>query len=195
MLSLLLVFNVDGRTKIAKGNKETIAASLEKLQITRSSIEITEENLLDELRKHGKEDDFEMDKSFATESSFVSNASSFDKECEHETTLFFQSKISAIKDTDNNIDDADADSENTEELLQSLRETSSDRVVSFNDSPMGPTIPTAAIAPKLTSSRNQKNQPLPPVPLSKGTTLVPSLQPQINPRRSQQRRVRTDKLR
>ena len=63
MVTLLKVFNVEGRTKISKGIKDSIITVLETIGITQSSIEEVEEKLLVELRELGEVDDFRLNES------------------------------------------------------------------------------------------------------------------------------------
>lgn len=193
LVSFLKMFNVDGRSKIAKGSKELIIAALENIEITQSSVEKMEDGLLEKLRDWGEEDDYQLGQSFGTESSFISyTASSDGEEAQIVISVLLESETSAggigvdIEDTtDKNIDTdvvIDSDSDNTNELIQSLEAMSRKRVVLFNDLPtifpIPPTISndsSSPVAPQRSLSRRQPQA---------NATVLPALQLRRKPQRT-----------
>ena len=67
IVSLLKVFNVEGRTKLASGSKESIQNKLQSLQITQHRIEEMEISLVNKLENFGERDDFKLNQSFGNE--------------------------------------------------------------------------------------------------------------------------------
>ena len=68
MISLLKAFNVEGRTKLATGSKESIQQKVQTLRITQEGVEEMEISLINELESFGESDDFDLDQSFCNDS-------------------------------------------------------------------------------------------------------------------------------
>ena len=76
-VSLLKIYNVQGRTKIAAGDKVSIQNKIRSLHITQQGIEDKEIELLVELDGYGERDDFQLDISFGDISSVIETDTDF----------------------------------------------------------------------------------------------------------------------
>ena len=179
MVSLLKVFDVEGRTKISKGTKESIRTVLEKIKITQYSIEKMEETLLEELRQLGEEDDFRVDQSFGD--------SSYDSSFFHDDSISDEIDIGDLIQSDNS-----ATNEASGCCSEDIEFDAENRIVSFDnalqiceiplhDSSLSLSSSTQSVAPTRTSSRRRtRNQTVP--------TKSPSPEEVLRPRRSNRQR-------
>ena len=173
LAKLLKIFNVQGRTKIASGSKESIRNELRSIKITQHKIEEMEISLVTELENFGETDGFQLDQSFG-DNSFGGDVSS------------------VVLETETSVGDIDIESDDTDTLVQKLGDMQRTKSVSFDDSPTIRTIPavdndsssssTVAPAPKKQSSRRKKQlqqseEPPPSATGSEPRKAVPSLIP------------------
>ena len=173
LAKLLKIFNVQGRTKIASGSKESIRNELRSIKITQHKIEEMEISLVTELENFGETDGFQLDQSFG-DNSFGGDVSS------------------VVLETETSVGDIDIESDDTDTLVQKLGDMQRTKSVSFDDSPTIRTIPavdndsssssTVAPAPKKRSSRRKKQlqqseEPPPSATGSEPRKAVPSLIP------------------
>eukprot|EP00531_Pseudo-nitzschia_arenysensis_P020314 CAMPEP_0116121844 /NCGR_PEP_ID=MMETSP0329-20121206/3908_1 /TAXON_ID=697910 /ORGANISM="Pseudo-nitzschia arenysensis, Strain B593" /LENGTH=1159 /DNA_ID=CAMNT_0003615673 /DNA_START=16 /DNA_END=3493 /DNA_ORIENTATION=- len=110
---LLKVFNVEGRTKIGKGPKDSIVGILEAFKITKLSIEKLEGTLMDELHELGADNNFQVDQSFATADVSAASEDSFEaslqrslEACEINIATDCENSIGGISSEDLSDDDA-----------------------------------------------------------------------------------------
>jgi len=169
LVYLLKTFNVEGRAKISAGKKDLIQQKLQSIDITQSSVEKLEIDLVNELEGYGLTDDF-LDQSFAT------NNTSFTED--NESAVGDDTETSAVLGSETSAGDSisDIDSDDTE-----LRE----KIVTFDDTPMICNIPSihsdsssSSVVPKRASRwrrRRSKQQ---------SQNHTQPLQPQVTPPQS-----------
>jgi hypothetical protein len=138
-VSLLKIYNVQGRTKIAAGDKVSIQNELRSLHITQQGIEEMEVRLLGELEGFGERDDFQVDESFGDISSVII-------ETDTDTCA------GDVLETETSAGNMCIESDDTDELI---------RTVSFDVNPQIRTIPAVWNDQKSQASRRQNDSLMP----------------------------------